>query len=764
MVRATGQRAGSTARGYASGGYAKGGYAKGGYANVRVCLLIPTHALPPLSYRVPVHLRRKISTGSLVVAPLSGRSRLGIVLGEEAGPDRDLESLFSVPDGLSVPPDLMEVCRWVAESSAVPLPTVLRAALPPGIDAGRFVVTRPAEGWSWVEGDAVSRAALKRALGPDGLKEAEEEGRVLLSPTIPARKTVEWAAVREAAEPDLARAPRQRQLFEHLKERGGALPAATLLEEAGAGRAALRELAGRGAVRLVRRPEPAPLLWTTGEIETRSFDTDASRAVGRGGAFVWRVPTRDEPEAVAAVARAIVGEGDQALILAPEIASVERLARHLRRGLPRGHTVAAYHSGLGRERAAVFEAARRGEADVVVGTRAAALLPLARPGALCVVDEHDESHRAEPGYEGIPIHARDVAIARGRAEGAVVICLSPTPSLRLFAAPRRGAAVVRELPARPATEWPAVRIVDLRGSGAVLSSTLVDTCRRLADGGGRAGVVVDRLGYASAVSCNRCGAVRRCPECDLPLSLHDRARSLVCSKCGHREARDARCPECGSDRLSLAGIAVEKVREELSSALGEPVGLVTAGRRELGEAAVVVGTARCVLQETWDAVLVPDVDAALHGGGLGAAERSFRLVYRAAESARGVLLIQTRTPEHYVLGAAARDDYESFVAAEAPRLRAAGYPPFAHLATVVLSGPRKTVFGAVESRLRPGLGEGVEASDPVPVAGSGGPASWKVLLRSRDRRAVARAAGRAARLAAGTRGMEARILVDPEEV
>ena len=164
MVRATGQRAGSTARGYASGGYAKGGDAKGGYANVRVCLLIPTHALPPLSYRVPVHLRRKISTGSLVVAPLSGRSRLGIVLGEEAGPDRDLESLFSVPDGLSVPPDLVEVCRWVAESSAVPLPTVLRAALPPGIDAGRFVVTRPAEGWSWVEGDAVSRAALKRAL------------------------------------------------------------------------------------------------------------------------------------------------------------------------------------------------------------------------------------------------------------------------------------------------------------------------------------------------------------------------------------------------------------------------------------------------------------------------------------------------------------------------------------------------------------------------------------------------------------------------
>ena len=749
MVRTTGQRAALAAR---------------GYANVRVCLLIPTHALPPLSYRVPDHLRRRISAGSLVVAPLSGRSRLGVVLGGEAEPDRELEDLVSVAGGLSVPPDLIEVCRWVAESAAVPVSTVLRAAIPPGIDAGRFVVSRPDRGWPWAEGDAVSRAALKRTLGPDGLKEAEEGGRVLLSPAVPARKAVEWAIVREAAEPDLARAPRQRQLFEHLKERGGALQAATLLAEAGSGRAVLRELARRGAVRLVRRPEPPPLLPTSGEAGWGSFDPDASRAVGRGGAFVWRVPTRDQPEAVAAVARAVVGEGEQALILAPEIEMVEHLAHHLGRILPRGHAVAAYHSGLGRDRAAVFEAARRGEADVVVGTRAAALLPLARPGAFCVVDEHDESHRAEPGYEGIPIHARDVAIARGRAEGAAVVCLSPTPSLRLFAAPRRGGTRARELPARPATEWPAVRIVDMRGSGAVLSSTLLDTCRRLVDGGGRAGIVVDRLGYASAVSCNRCGAVRRCPECDLPLALHDVARSLVCSGCGHREARDARCPECGSDRLSPTGIAVEKVREELSSALGEPVGLLTAGRGELEEAAVVVGTARCVLRETWDAVLLPDVDAALQGSGIGAAERSFRLIYRAAESARGMLLIQTRMPEHYVLRTAARDDYESFVAAEMPRLRAAGYPPFGHLATVVLSGRRETVFVTVESRLRAGLGTGVEVSEPVLVAGSGGPPSWKVLLRSRDRRAVARAAGQTARLAAGTRGLEARILVDPEEV
>ena len=202
MVRAAGHQAAPAARGHAA---------------VRVCLLIPTHALPPLSYRVPVRLRRRVSPGSLVVAPLSGRSRLGVVLVVETEHDRDLEDIVSVADGLSVPPDLLEVCRWVGESAAVPLPTVLRAAIPLGIDAGRYVVARPEPGWPWEEGDAVSRAALKRELGPDGLKEAEEGGRGLLWPAVPARKAAEWAVGREAARPALSRAPRQRRILARLR-------------------------------------------------------------------------------------------------------------------------------------------------------------------------------------------------------------------------------------------------------------------------------------------------------------------------------------------------------------------------------------------------------------------------------------------------------------------------------------------------------------------------------------------------------------------
>jgi primosomal protein N' (replication factor Y) len=152
------------------------------------------------------------------------------------------------------------------------------------------------------------------------------------------------------------------------------------------------------------------------------------------------------------------------------------------------------------------------------------------------------------------------------------------------------------------------------------------------------------------------------------------------------------------------------------------------------------------------------------GTGIGAVERAFRLVYRAAEAARELLLVQTRLPEHYALQEAVRGDYPAFAAAELPRLRALGYPPFGHLASVTLEGSGETVRRAVKSRLRPALEPAVEISGPVPLTHAAGPPRWRVLLRSGDRLVVARAANLAAHLFTEARGLRARADVDPEEV
>ena len=733
----------------------------------RVSLLIPTHALPPLSYRIPARLRGEVGVGTAVVAPLSGRHRLGVVVATERESDRAREEVLSVAPDLSLQPEVVELCRRICESTAVALPTVLRAALPPGVDTGRYRVLRPSPDWPWERDSILPRAALKRALGPEGLRAAETEGRIVLAPSAPERATVEWAVIRAAVEPDLARAPRQRDLFVALKERGGTSTTSTLLSETGANRSALRELVRRGAVRLVRRPEPAPLLATLGDATVSGgfgrFSRTAERAVESGGAFLWRTSGREKHDAVAAVVRATLARGDQTLVLAPEVSSVERTVDLLRRMLPAGHTVAGYHGGLGRSRAAIYEAARAGEVDVVVGTRTAALLTLTRPGSICVVDEPNDAHRAEPGHEGLPLHVRDVALERARLERTAAFFLSPFPSLRIYAAEVRNRERIRELPASRSNSWPAVRIVDMRRSGATFSSTLIDVCRQGVEEGGRTGIVLKRLGYATAVSCSHCGTVKRCPNCDLPLVLHGRKGPLICTRCAHREKAGS-CAQCGSNRLRPTGLGVERVRDELSDALGERIGLMTAEEQDHTSASVVVGTPPRILDSEWDVVILPDIDAFLAGSGISSVERSFRLLYSAAEVARKLLLIQTHLPEHYALRAGVRGDYEAFAAAELPRLRALGYPPFAHLASLTFEGSEAVVSGAVESGLRPALEPGVEMSALVPLGRAGGTTVWRVLLRSLRRPAVARAATLAARMAARTHGLKVHVDVDPEEV
>jgi primosomal protein N' (replication factor Y) (superfamily II helicase) len=729
---------------------------------VRVSLLIPTHALPPLSYRIPERSRSRILVGSAVVAPLSGRQRLGIVVGFERERDHAREDVLSVVPDLSLSPDLVKLCLAISDNAAVPLPTALRAALPPGIDAGRYRVLRPIPDHPWETGSTATRTALKRALGPDGLREEESRGRIILSPSAPQPRAVEWAVIRAAADPDLSRAPRQRDLFVTLKGIGGSSPTSALLGETGASRSALRELVRRGAVRLVRRPEPTPLVVTKGDAApARPFARTATGAVRNGGAFLWRITLREEREAVAAIVAATLRDGKQALVLVPEVRSVGRLVEHLRRVLPAGQKVGAYHGGLGRGRTAVYEAARDGAVDVVVGTRTAALLGLARLGSICVVDEPNDAHRAEPGHEGLPVHVRDVTLERSRVDETAVFFLSPFPSLQLYAPEVRRRELVRELPASQPGRWPAVRIVDMRDSGAALSSTLIEACRRCIDRGGRAGLVLRRLGYAPAVACSHCGTMKLCPNCDLPLVLHRRSGPLVCTRCGYREKLGP-CSHCGSDRVRPTGLGVERVRDELSGVLGTQVGLITADERDHADAPLVVGTAPRILDVDWDAVILPDADAFLGASNVGAAERAFRLFYRAGEVARGLLLVQTRLPEHYALRAGVRGDYEAFAGAELPRLRSLAYPPFGHFASLTFGGSESAVLGAVESRLRPALGPEVEMSSPVPLGRAGGRIAWRVLLRSRGRPAVARAAAKAARAAARTHGLTVRVELDQE--
>ena len=153
-------------------------------------------------------MRPQTRVGAAVVVPLSGHHRLGIVLATEADDDHAREDLWAIVGELSLPADLVELCRWVSQASAVALPVVLRAALPPGLNTSRYRILDPAPQWPWRSGSLVGCATLKRTLGREGFKAAEVEGRIEFAPVTLVGEAVELAVAVAGASLDHLLAPR----------------------------------------------------------------------------------------------------------------------------------------------------------------------------------------------------------------------------------------------------------------------------------------------------------------------------------------------------------------------------------------------------------------------------------------------------------------------------------------------------------------------------------------------------------------------------
>ena len=128
------------------------------------------------------------------------------------------------------------------------------------------------------------------------------------------------------------------------------------------------------------------------------------------------------------LATAVRAAGRTALMLVPEIALTPAVASLFRQTF--GARVAIQHSGLSDgERHDQWQRIRRGDIDVVVGTRSAVFAPLGRVGLVIVDEEHDRSCKQE---EVRSTRGRDVAIVRAQRAGALVVLGSATPSMESY--------------------------------------------------------------------------------------------------------------------------------------------------------------------------------------------------------------------------------------------------------------------------------------------------------------------------------------------
>jgi primosomal protein N' (replication factor Y) len=454
--------------------------------------------------------------------------------------------------------------------------------------------------------------------------------------------------------------------------------------------------------------------------------------VAPGRPAVYRVAPAEDllPLVLSVIAQA--GPGT-VLVLVPSVGWAARLSERLAR---RGVAVA----GNWAEVAAGW--------PVAVGSRAASWWPVASLAAAVVLDAHDEAYREEraPTFSAV-----DVVAERAARQGAPCVLVSPCPTASQVAlGPVRAPASPDER-----AGWPAVAVADRRGADprtGILSDELVRLARRvLAEGTGPLVCVLQRLGRARLLACAACGGVARCEACGR--AVHEDGGALACPGCG--AARPVVCALCGATRLKVLRQGVAKVREELAALLGVAVAEVTATSADPGPAdAVLVGT-EAVLHRVRraGAVVFLDFDQHLLAPRFAAADEALALVARAGRLVGGrrpgtgrpggLVLLQTRMPEHEVVLAAVSGDPGPVTEGELALRRRLSLPPAAALA--VVSGDAAAAYAGQ-------LGEvaGVAVAEL---------AADRWLVRAPDHRVLCDALAGAARPAG-----RLRVAVDPTDV
>jgi len=404
--------------------------------------------------------------------------------------------------------------------------------------------------------------------------------------------------------------------------------------------------------------------------------------------------------------------GKRGIVLVPEIALTPQAIERFASRFP--HKVAVLHSKLSLgEQFDEWQRIRNGECDVVIGPRSAIFAPQPDLGLIVIDEEHEWTYKQDtsPRY-----HTRDVAIKLADLTGAVVILGSATPDVGTFYHAQRGDYRLLRLPERvtpsEGSSLPQVKVIDLRdelkaGNRSLFSRSLSQAIAKAVASREQVILFLNRRGAATFIQCRSCGFVLRCRRCEVPLTYHFTEDALVCHQCNYRMPVPQSCPRCLSRRIKFLGVGTQKLEREAGYTFSQARLLrwdsdVTRGKHShqeilskfrAHEADILIGTqmvAKGLDLPLVTLVGVVSADTSLNLPDFRAGERTFQLLSQVAGRAgRGVLggqvIIQTYSPEHYAVRAAAKHDYASFYDKEITYRRQLHNPPFTRLACLTYS-------------------------------------------------------------------------------
>lgn len=673
-------------------------------------------------YRVPSHLEGELSVGMEVLIPFGkgNRQTKGYVIGFSETCGYDLSKVKEITEiskeGMAIEGKLVALAAWMKEQYGGTMIQALKTVLP----------IKQKE-----------QAKIKKRIR---LLLDEEEGK---------KKLAYYQGKNQKARARLLSALLEEPLLEYelvSKKLNITMSVIRALEEQGV--VVLEE------ERVFRNPihakeqQRCPITFTEEQQHAiRVFWEDYEKEQ-YGTYLIHGVTGSGKTEVYMEMIRRVADTGRQSIVLIPEIALTFQTVMRFYRCF--GDRVSIMNSRLSAgERYDQMMRAKNGEVDVMIGPRSALFTPFPNLGLIVIDEEHENTYKSEqtPRY-----HARETAEARAKMEGASVVLGSATPSMESMYRAKNGSYRLLELKKRSRSqEMAKVYVVDLReelknGNRSILSEKLQELMEERLEKKEQIMLFLNRRGYAGFVSCRECGHVVKCPHCDVSLSSH-RGGKMVCHYCGYEEKKPTVCPECGSRHIGEFKAGTQQIEEIVKRRFPQARVLrmdMDTTKEKDGhekilaafaneEADILVGTQMIVKGHDFPNVTLVGVlaaDMSLYSDDYRAGERTFQLLTQAVGRAgrgekKGEAVIQTYSPTHYAVEAAAAQDYEVFYEEEIRYRELMGYPPIDNLMAILASGKDEAHL-EVGCRYLKEYTERICGANPVAIIGPATPGIGKI--------------------------------------